>query len=157
MNYKSDVAAKAAFKLELEKRGFENVRVVSAPADIAATRDGVLHYFEIKLTAKTGGYFGAATITEWEAALSDPPRFRFVIARRVGETWQFREYSPEEFIQFSDIPPFKVYFRVPADGQVSRAKNTTRRRAVSATLVNLRRLIQFRAELKRLHDGNTSG
>ena len=152
MNPKSDVAAKAAFKLHLEERGFEDVRIISAPADIAAKRDGVTHYFELKLTSKTGGYFGAATITEWEAALSDPARFRFVVARQVEGVWHFREYSPEEFIQFSDIPPFKIFFRIPAGGAVPIAKSGKRRRAVMATLENLRCLIQFRVELKRAHE-----
>ena len=152
MTPKSDVAAKAAFKRHLEERGFEDVRVVSAPADIVAKRDGAIFYFELKLTAKTGGYFGAATITEWEAALNNPSRFRFVVARQFDYAWHFREYSPEEFIQFSDIPPFKVYFRVPPDGAMAAVKRGNHRRAVKATLKNLRCLIQFRAELKRTHE-----
>lgn len=155
MNPKSDVAAKEAFKLHLQGRGFEDVRIIRAPADIAAKRDGVTHYFELKLTSKTGSYFGAATITEWEAALNDPSRFRFVVARQINGVWNFREYSPEEFIQFSDIPPFKIFFRIPAGGTIPNAKCGKPRRAVVATLENLRSLIQFRADLKRTHEQST--
>lgn len=157
MSPRSDVAAKAAFKLHLEERGFSDVRVASTPADIVAKLNGATHHFELKLTSKTGGYFGAATITEWEAALREPTRFRFVVARQVEGSWRFCEYSPDEFMQFSDIPPFKVYFRVPADGRVPTMKSGKRRRAVIATLENLRRLIQVRAELKHAHEqGHTT-
>ena len=67
MSPKSDVAAKAAFKRHLENRGFTEVRVGSSPADISAKRNGEDYLFELKLTTKTTSYFGAATITEWEA------------------------------------------------------------------------------------------
>jgi hypothetical protein len=152
VNPKSDVGAKAAFKFELEERGYTDVRVVSSPADIAAKRDGEDYLFEIKVTTKTTSYFGAATITEWEAALRAPGRFRFVVARQVDGDWHFHEYSPEEFIQFSDIPPFKVYFRVPLGGALPQQQTKKRRRAVMATLDNLRQMIQFRAQLKHTHD-----
>jgi len=152
VNPKSDVDAKAAFKRHLEERGFTDVRIMSAPADISAKLDGTVHLFELKLTAKAASYFGAATITEWEAALRDPQRFRFVVARRDADAWRFREYSPEEFIQFSDIPPFKVYFRIPPDGAVPQPQNGRRRRAVMATLENLQLMIQFRAQLKHVHE-----
>jgi len=155
MNSKSDVDAKTAFKATLEKRGFEKVRVVSSPADISAYKNGQEHLFELKVTTKSTSYFGAATITEWEAALNAPERFRFVVARQVDGAWHFHEYSPEEFIQFSDIPPFKVYFRVPLGGDLPAPQNQRRRRAVMATIENLRQMLRFRAELKEAHQSAT--
>ena len=67
VNEKSDVDAKAAFVEELVRRGFDGVRVTGDPADITAFRAGLIHYFEIKYTAQPTQYFGAATLTEWEA------------------------------------------------------------------------------------------
>jgi hypothetical protein len=154
VNPKSDVGAKIAFKHELERRGYTEVRVIGTPADIRARRDGQEYLFEIKATSKSSSYFGAATITEWEAALRAPDYFRFVIARQNGELWQFREYTPEEFIQYSDIPPFKVYFRIPLIDTPKR-DTVKRRKAVSATLENLRHMIEFRAKLKDEHDKRT--
>ena len=68
-NLKSDVEAKQAFVQELIARGFESVKVTKLPADITATRNGQTYYYEIKYTTRTKLYFGAATLTEWEAAL----------------------------------------------------------------------------------------
>jgi hypothetical protein len=151
MNPKSDVNAKAAFSQELKARGYSNVRVIASPADIRAELNGQEYLFEIKATTKAESYFGAATITEWEAALRSPNSFRFVIAQAVVNGWVFREYTPEEFIQYSDIPPFKVYFKVPLSGP-ARQPTTKKRKAVVATLENLKRMIEFRAQMKATHD-----
>lgn len=153
VNAKSDVGAKSAFKRELESRGYLNVRVIASPADIRAELNGQEYFFEIKATAKTASYFGAATITEWEAALRSPETFRFVVAQNRGNGWTFYEYTPEQFIQYSDIPPFKVYFRVPLTG--NGAPSTKKRKAVVATLENLQHMIEFRARLKSVHDNGT--
>jgi len=150
MNPKSDVSAKAAYKQVLEARGFGDVRVIAAPADITGVLNGEDYFFELKVTAKSGMYFGAATITEWEAALRCPDRFRFVVARNLNGEWIFREFTPYEFIQYSDIPPFKVYFRVPANARAP--SNAKRRKAIAATVDNLRHLIEFRARLRAIHE-----
>ena len=116
-NKKSDVLAKQAFIKELETRGFQ-ARVTGAPADITATRDGQTWYFEIKMTHRTDRYFGAATMTEWKQALKDSAHYRFVVVKadEADAVFYFKEYSVEEFMQYSTIPPFKVYFNVPVDG-----------------------------------------
>src|SRR5581483_10645719 len=111
-NLKSDVAAKAAFIETLHSEGFTDARVASAPADITATKDGVAWHFELKFTRARGHYFGAATLTEWAAAAADPEHFEFVIAYQVNEQWRFDRYTPEEFMAFSSVPPYKIYFNV---------------------------------------------
>ena len=102
-NKKSDLAAKAAFVEELRQRGFENVNVVAAPADIVAEKDGKTWYFEIKKTSHNDRYFGAATLTEWVQAVKDPEHFRFVVAIsaddrtlniRLKILWGFRQCLP---------------------------------------------------------------
>lgn len=111
-NSRSDVSAKEAYVKELQKNGYK-AQIVKAPADIIAEKDGQQWYFEIKKTAQTDKYFGAATMTEWKQALEDPHHFRFVIAIELGEDkWSFKEYTPVEFMEFSTIPPFKVYFNI---------------------------------------------
>ena len=151
MNTRSDLAAKAAFMVVLEREGYSNVRIVASPADISACKGEQQYLFELKVTTKDKTYFGAATITEWEAALKAPEYFRFVVARCVNGSWIFDRFSPAEFLKFSDIPPFKVYFRVPLGGKCSAAKLSKRKRAVTATMENLRQLIEFRNAMKRQH------
>jgi hypothetical protein len=111
-NPKSDVDAKAAYVAHLLGNGFETAKVTGSPADITAIKGGETHFFEIKFTRQQKKYFGAATLTEWEAALNNKDRFKFVIAFQREGNWEFHEYSPDQFMTFSYIPPFKVFFNV---------------------------------------------
>src|SRR5437773_12401683 len=43
--------------------------ITGSPADITATKGGETFYFEVKFTRQGASYFGAATLTEWDAAL----------------------------------------------------------------------------------------
>ena len=126
-NKKSDVKAKKEFVKLLQDRGFE-AYVVSKPADIVATRDGQTWYFEIKMTKRADVYFGAATLTEWKQAIADPEHFRFVVAKTNEEEseFEFLEYTPEEFMRFSTIPPFKVYFNINFDGSERKTRKATK-------------------------------
>ena len=120
-NKKSDIPAKRAFCEELIKRGYDTAKVVSSPADICATKNGEKWYFEIKMTHRQEVYFGAATQTEWEQAFRDPDHFRFVIVQlnEDDSVKAFLEFTPQEFMRGSTIPPFKVYFNVDmAAGQM---------------------------------------
>jgi hypothetical protein len=120
VNPKSDVLAKRAFITHLLlERGFDEARVTRRPADVTAIKGGQVYYFEIKYTSQVATYFGAATLSEWEAALEFEEFYRFVIAMKTDTGWTFREFTPAEFIQFSYIPPFKVFFSVPIDTKAS--------------------------------------
>ena len=125
-NKKSDVKAKTAFVEHLKERGFD-AKVVSKPADILAIKDGQTWYFEIKMTKRTDVYFGAATLTEWRQAIADPEHFRFVVAKtdEAESSFEFLEYTPAEFMAFSTIPPFKVYFTINFDGGKRKTRNAT--------------------------------
>jgi hypothetical protein len=112
MSLKSDVAAKMAFLRELIRRGYTDVRITRTPADISACMKGVNYLFEIKYTRAPTKYFGAATLTEWVAAVSNLDRFRFVVAYEVDGVWHFDEYTATEFMDYSYIPPFKIFFNV---------------------------------------------
>lgn len=124
-NKKSDVKAKTEFVKLLQGRGFE-AAVVSSPADIKATRAGETWYFEIKMTKRTDMYFGAATLTEWRQALADPAHFRFVVAKtdEAESAFEFIEYTPAEFMEFSTIPPFKVYFNIDFEKRPKKRGNS---------------------------------
>ncbi len=113
-NKKSDVKAKKVFCDELIKRGFDTAEVVSSPADIRATKDGIEWFFEIKMTRRNDDYFGAATETEWAQAFEDPEHYRFVVAQtdENDSFFKFIEFTPEEFMRGCTIPPFKIYFDV---------------------------------------------
>lgn len=127
-NLKSDASAKAAFVQALLLRGFDEAHVTGSPADITARRGTDVYYFEIKFTSQEDQYFGAATLTEWEAALAHEERCRFVVAMLRDGLWKFHEYTPAEFMEFSSIPPFKVFFHIAVGGQkATRARRGNRR------------------------------
>ena len=146
-NPRSDVAAKAAFAKELRRRGYERVFVTKSPTDITAYLGTTRHYFEVKFTNRVETYFGAATLTEWEAALANEECFRFVVAKRAGR-WVFQEYTPEQFMKFSSIPPFKAYFNLPLGSQRPIESGRANRRspasrAVRLTRERLRRMLEL--------------
>ncbi len=150
INKKSDVLAKQAFIHELETRGFQ-ARVTGAPADITATRDGETWYYEIKMTHRTDRYFGAATMTEWKQALKDSAHYRFVVvmADETDTVFEFKEYTVEEFMTYSTIPPFKVYFNVPVDGSdAPQNKRKGETRAVLLTKEGFDKLMECYESLK---------
>ena len=147
MNPKSDIPAKAAFVRNLKSKGFDDIKTPRAPADITAFLQGKKYYFEIKYTKAIGNYFGAATLTEWEAALKHSRRFKFVIAEERNGRWHFQEYTPKEFIRFSYVVPFKIYFNVPiGSGKASAPSNKSRR--ISLTPSRAREMMDFFAKLR---------
>ena len=94
-------------------------------------------------------YFGAATQTEWAQALKAPEHFRFVvaIADEADEHFRFIEYTPAEFMGFSTIPPFKVYFNIDFTGKPKK-KSKREKKSVSLTEENFRRLNESYNALK---------
>ena len=148
-NTKSDTGAKGAFMRELLSRGFD-ARITQSPADITATKDGQTWYFEIKMTRRTDTYFGAATLTEWSQALDDPDHFRFVVAvckNDEGTDFDFIEYTPAEFMEFSTITPFKIFFNLDLTGK-KRPENGKRSTAVKLTEDGLSQLQKCYTSLK---------
>ena len=146
-NKKSDVKAKTEFIKVLESRGFQ-ARVASSPADIIATKDGQTWFFEIKMTKRTDAYFGAATLTEWKQAVADPEHFRFVVAMTddAESSFEFIEYTPSEFMEFSTIPPFKVFFNIDLNDQ---SKRRSGNKAARLTQKNLELMSRCYEEIKK--------
>ena len=130
-NRKSDVAAKNAFVNKLNKAGYK-ARITGSTADITATKGDETWYFEIKMTHHEDRYFGAATLTEWRQAFKDPEHFRFVvaIADNVDLSFRFIEYTPEEFMEYSTIPPFKIFFNIDFSGRI-RSRSCGNKSAIS--------------------------
>lgn len=151
MAYKNDSPAKLAFISELKTRGFEQVEIKAQPADIRAVKDGEEYWFEIKLTDHSDRCFGASTQTEWDQALKDSAHYRFVIAIRHEDcSFTFREYTPAEFMQFSTIPPFKVYFNIDLqeDETPKKRLSTSKRKAVPMTEDNFNQMNRVFKEIK---------
>jgi hypothetical protein len=138
-NAKSDLSAKDAFIQELLRRGFDEARVTGSPADITARKGTEVYYFEIKFTTQDKQYFGAATLTEWRAALIHEDRYRFVIATMRDGFWTFHEYTPAEFMEFSYIPPFKIFFNVA----VGKEKATQAKRGNKRVQLTRARVVQM--------------
>lgn len=147
-NNKSDVAAKQAYVNKLNAEGYK-ARITGSPADVTAEKDGETWFFEIKMTRHEDRYFGAATQTEWAQAFKDPEHFRFVvvIADEADEHFRFIEYTPAEFMGFSTIPPFKVYFNIDFTGKPKK-KSKREKKSVSLTEENFRRLNESYKALK---------
>ena len=99
-------------------------------ADIVAlTNGGTYKYFEIKASsiskkklmeniAKGKKFFDAATLTEWNMAAQHPSDYTFVMLYIEDNNGKYaivdrEEYSPEELLRFSTVPPFKVNFNIP--------------------------------------------
>ena len=79
-------------------------------------------------------------MTEWKQAFVDSEYYRFVVAKDLGEgNWDFREYTPGEFMEFCTIPPFKVYFNIDFTGKRSR-KTNKKSKAVRLSPENFRKL-----------------
>ena len=130
-NSKSDLQAKLAYVLDLEMQGYTNIKIVKGPSDIIAEKAGQLFYFEIKMTRQTDTYFGAATLTEWIQAFKTPENFKFVIAQTLDDVnFVFTEFTPEEFMNHSTIPPFKIFFNINLN------KDTPKRKTRSAIKLN---------------------
>ena len=149
MAFKSDITAKQAFIDKLLAEGYDSAVVKAQPSDVVAERNGETWYFEIKLTDHTDKCFGAATLTEWEKALETPDHYRFVIAIRHDDgTFEFREYTPAEFMSFSTIPPFKVYFNIALDGKQKQRTSKSKSPAIRLSENRLKRMLQLYKELK---------
>ena len=153
--FQSDVDAKNAYVKHLETKGYKSIKIISAPADISAKKNGEVFYFEIKKTLKKDSYWGAASLTEWVAALENKSNYLFVIAKSLkNEEWKFTEYTPDEFLEFSIIPPFKFNFTVPLTEEEmqkfkNRDTNNKSRRALVATEENILELKNIYKELKQ--------
>ena len=149
-NNKSDLKAKAEFIKYLHNKGFQ-AKVASTPADIVATKDGQTWYYEIKKTKRTDTYFGGATLTEWVQAILDPGHFRYVVAKtdEAESFFEFQEYTPEEFMEFSTIPPFKIFFNINLSNNERKPRRKTTKKATRLTKENLEVLSQCYNQLKK--------
>ena len=133
---KSDKDAKEAYIEKLQSEGYSNIKVISKPADIIASKDGQDFYFEIKKTERKDIYFGAATLTEWVAAIDNTNNYFFVIAIKLSKNkWKFEQYTPHQFMEYSSIPPFKFYFIVPISEKEKSKKRKKSRRNVSSEII----------------------
>lgn len=124
MNDRSDIKAKEAYVNYLIQHGYVDVQIVHSPVDIIAYKNGVKHFFEIKATKRKSTYFGAATFTEWECALKNKEFFKFVVVKIIDEDYEFYEFTPEEFMEYSTIPPIKVYFNIDLNQKRKTKKNS---------------------------------
>ena len=109
MNDRSDIKAKEAYANCLTEHGYVDVQIVHSPADIIAYKNA---------------YFGAATFTEWECALKNKEFFKFVVVKEMDEEYEFYEFTPEEFMEYSTIPPIKVYFNIDLNQKNKVKKNS---------------------------------
>ncbi len=145
-NSKSDVKAKEAYVKVLAEEGFKDIEIISTPTDISASKNGTKYFFELKFTNQTEKYFGAATLTEWECAINNLENFFFVICRIEKNKWLFDKFSPKEFIGYSTIPPFKIFFDV--DLKNFHKKKTKETKSVKANFDNLNELVKVYDKLR---------
>lgn len=112
----------------LQEQNFTEVTVTNHPTDIHAKKDGISYNIELKMTTKNDVYFGAASITEWNAMNNGNEDLLFVIARSKdgsndgNTTFDFSIYNKDDMKVFSSIPPFKVNINMPLDAQKAQEK-----------------------------------
>ena len=117
----SDANAKKKFidilcKEDFELANWKEEGIYPADIYVRSKTNDEYYFFEIKMTSiKDGNYFGGATLTEWEAAAKYSKNYFFVIAfsREKGKDYDFYIISPKNFLKYSYIPPFKIYFNIP--------------------------------------------
>ena len=117
----------------------DDIEVRKTPADIVAKKNGETYYYEIKSTVKDKVYFGAATISEWRAALNENLNYFFVVIKEEEEFEDFKMgiFTPEEFLEYSTIPPFKVNFHIDMDDLDNKPKHKTAVKASKKVLKDL--------------------
>lgn len=114
--------------------------------DLIGKRNGEKVYIEIKWTSKKD-CFGAATLTEWTPYL-EGKNLDFVVVK--GESnqdpkdWEYKVYSPKEFMKYSTIPPFKVNFNIDIDDEY---KHTNHPKALDAKKEYLAKLYDIYQKL----------
>jgi hypothetical protein len=150
LNPESDIDAKSAYiEFLLRERGFDEAKVTRSPADITARRGRDIFYFEIKFTSQPKQYFGAATLTEWQAALTHGEHYKFVVAAKRSSGWIFHEYTPVEFMAFSYVLPFKVFFNIPVSAEKATSTSSGPRR-VRLTKECLAQMVNLYSSLRNL-------
>ena len=73
--------------------------------------------------------------------------FRFVVCSKKLGQWMFKEYTPTEFMQFSCIPPFKVYFNVAIGGTKTPPSDRISK-SIGLTRERLRLMLQLYGQLR---------
>lgn len=65
-------------------------------------------------------------------------------------SFEFRQYTPDEFLEFSTIPPFKVYFSVPLSSE-EKKKKPKRINSIGATRNIIKELIKNYNNLRKIN------
>lgn len=114
-NASLEKAAKEAL-ISILKKKYKEISFNGRPSDLKAIDEsGKVFFYELKATRKER-YFGSASFSEWELALDNKDKYFFIVAyyNEATKQFTFSEYTPAEFMKFSTIPPFKVYFNLSA-------------------------------------------
>ena len=69
------------------------------------------------------------------------------MSRQEDNKWIFDRFSPKEFIKYSTIPPFKIYFNL--DLKDFDKKQSDETKALKASFNNLEELVSFYKQLKK--------
>jgi len=89
--------------------------------------------------------------------MNHPDTFRFVVAREVEPfdcgNFVFQSYTPDEFLDFSTIPPFKVYFTLPLVGDSRKRQASNSRKAIVAARSRIQYLSKVYDELREMGEG----
>ena len=115
---RSDKPQKDAFAKFLKRmQGIDpdSVQQNTEGVDVVAIIDNRMKYFELKTSRKTdgdlkeGGYFGAASITEWECAIKHPDDFYFVyIIGQSQENYRYMIVRARNVFSYATVPPFSI-------------------------------------------------
>lgn len=121
-NPQSDVKQKQAFAEFIKHvKGVDpdSVHQNVDDVDVVACIDGRKRYFEIKTSRKSEdelyekGYFGAASLSEWNRAMKNLDDFYFVyIIGDEKKGYKYLMVKAEDILSYATVPPFAIYMNI---------------------------------------------
>ena len=129
---RSDKPQKDAFAEFLKRmQGVDpdSVKQNTEGVDVVAMIDNRMKYFELKTSGKkdedlkNDGYFGAASITEWECAIKHPDDFYFVyIIGQSQENYRYMMVKARNVFSYSTVPPFSIDINIKIRDYINKKK-----------------------------------
>ena len=73
---------------------------------------------------------------------------RKIAIEKEDDKFEFRKFTPLEFMKYSTIPPFKVYFNLPLNGEKKTTKRSSKKPAIALSEDNFNKMNDLFKEMK---------
>ena len=78
---------------------------------------------------------------------------RKIAIEKEDDKFEFRKFTPLEFMKYSTIPPFKVYFNLPLNGEKKTTKRSSKKPAIALSEDNFNKMNDLFKEMKQKAEG----